>query len=330
MIGDMLSAREEIRQISFAADVEAAERFLADRRPDVVTLDLEMPQTSGMTFLERLMRDCPLPVVMVSALTPRGGDASIAALECGAVDVVPKPTGLDAMDGFRHSLQEAVVSAAGAHADQALRTGGAVTTAAPDLGRVERPRLIGLAASTGGVGALSLLLPSLPPDAPPVLITQHMPGPFIERLVARLHLKFDRDIAVAREGERLRDGVIRFAPGHRDLIPVEGADGVSVRLEAGRTATSPCADRMFKAMSRLGGARMGAVLTGMGRDGALGALALRRSGGHVLAQDEATSVVFGMPRAAAELGGIDEVLPIEGIAAHLSTICKPLSRRVAL
>ena len=330
LIGDILAEMDGVGRVAFATDARSAQNLLAEERPDVVTLDIEMPDMDGITFLERLMAQKPLPVVMVSALTSKGAEASLTALEKGAVEVVAKPTGLDGMRKFRVNLNNAVTFAASARVDS-RRSSPATTRMADARQALPEPDLIGIAASTGGVSALASILPMLSHDCPPVIVTQHMPAPFVERLASRLQIRLDHDIAVAREGERLHRGMIRFAPGHRHLIPTMRRGSIICQLSdveppQGHT---PSADLMFSAMSRLKIQTIGIILTGMGRDGAAGLRELHDTGARTIGQDRESCVVYGMPRAAHEIGALDEVLPLSTIAARISTFWKPSSGRVA-
>ncbi len=330
MIGDILAEMPQVGRIAFANDAVSAQSLLQAEQPDVMTLDIEMPDMNGIMFLDRIMAGCPLPVVMVSALTSAGAEASLTALEKGAVEVVAKPTGLDGMIRFRDELADAVTFAASAHVDGVTRGAIASRQVAEERPLAE-PELIGIAASTGGVAALATILPALLLDFPPIVVTQHMPAPFVERLASRLQLRLSRDIAVAKDGERLRRGMIRFAPGHRHLLPMVGKKGLLCTLSDAPPPLghTPSADLMFAAMARLGLPTIGVVLTGMGRDGTIGLSELHATGSSVIAQDRDSCVVYGMPRAAVEAGVVDEILPLSAIAARISTFWQPSVGKVA-
>lgn len=332
MIGDILAGMEMVGNVAFAPDALSARRQIVERRPDVITLDVEMPDLDGLKFLDQLMARMPLPVVMVSAITSRGAEATLRALERGAVDVVAKPTGLDGMQGFRGALVDAVARAAGARVGGGRAPAPVVPLRPPPVSRApRRADIVGIAASTGGVTALAAVLPGLPPDAPPCLVTQHMPAAFLTRLAARLRARLHRDVAVAREGERLEHGMIRFAPGHRHLMPLERDAGMVTTLSdmPAPMGHTPSADLMFEGIARLRRPALGIILTGMGRDGAAGLRAMRDAGAATMGQDARSCVVYGMPRAAAELGALDEVLPPEAIAERLSTFWQPSPRKVS-
>ncbi|SOH92753.1 two-component system, chemotaxis family, response regulator CheB [Monaibacterium marinum] len=329
LIGDILAEMQIVARVAFAPDAQAAGKLLAEEKPDVITLDIEMPDMDGIAFLEQLMARNPLPVVMVSALTSRGAEATLTALEKGAVDVVAKPTGLDGMRAFRADLAAAVSFAASAQVDR-MSNVDTEPVPAPRRALME-PELIGIAASTGGVSALASVLPALPENCPPVLVTQHMPAAFVERLARRLRGRLDRDIAVAQDGEVLRRNMIRFAPGHRHLVPKSSYNGLSCSLSdaAAPMGHTPSADLMFGGMARLGRPTIGIILTGMGRDGAQGLAQLREAGSVTIGQDQSSCVVYGMPRAAFEIGALDEVLPLAEIGARISIFWQPSLGKVA-
>ena len=312
LIIDALRADPDLHVIGQAADPIEARTAIKDLNPDVVTLDIEMPNMNGLEFLERLMRLRPVPVVMVSTLTQRGADISIAALELGAIDCVGKPIA-GGGEGFR-DLAAKVKSAAQA------RLQPAAASAAPTLPASDYSpsgAVVAIGASTGGVEALIKVISGFPANCPPTVITQHMPVTFTSSLAARLDRLSAPTVRVAEEGDELRAGHVYLAPGDRHL-----------RVSAGRTMRcmlgddgpisghKPSVDALFASVATAAGARaVGVILTGMGKDGAAGLLAMRQAGAATIGQDQDTSVVFGMPRAAFELGAVERQLGLPRIAA---------------
>jgi two-component system chemotaxis response regulator CheB len=333
VVDDSAVAREVIstvlRRDGFDVDTASsgasALQRIQHRRPDVVVLDLEMPQMSGLEFLERVMRAAPIPVVVCSSIAQPGAAAAIRALELGAVDVIPKPTG-----GLRAVLESdafpvsQVVNAAAFARPKHL----GVQSDDPTLRLAAEKRIsvastmlpgcaIVMGASTGGTEALRIILSQLPADAPPVVIVQHMPGAFTSAFAQRLNSLCAMEVREARDGDVLSRGVALVAPGGRHLELCPDPRGIRARVFDGLPMSGhrPSVDVLFRsAVHTLGRRGVGVLLTGMGKDGADGLLRLREGGAHTIAQDEATSVVFGMPREGIALGGASEVLALENIA----------------
>lgn len=313
----MLNEAHDIEVIGSAADPYAAREKIKALNPDVITLDVEMPRMDGLTFLENLMRLRPMPVVMVSSLTQRGAEVTLQALELGAVDFVPKPqTDLAAtFETYAAEIRDKVRAAARSRVHARVR----VINTAPLVVRGFKGsrRLIAIGASTGGTEALRQLLTQLPPDTPPVVVAQHIPaafsGPFAER-VDRLAAITVRE---ASDRTPLLDGHAYIAPGGRHLrVRRDGAHWVCrVGDDEPVNRHRPSVDVLFQSVAEAaGGSALAALLTGMGDDGARGLLAMRAAGAYTIAQDEASSVVWGMPGAAVKLGAADDVLPLERIA----------------
>lgn len=332
VVDDSAVAREVIstvlRRDGFDVDVassgSSALQRIALRRPDVVVLDLEMPEMNGFEFLERVMRTSPLPVVVCSSIAQPGAAAAIRALELGAVEVIPKPTG-----GVRAILEsedarigQVVLAAASARTQQLGVRGDQPTlllsaTKAPPATAVWTGCAIVIGASTGGTEALRVVLSRLPPDAPPVAIVQHMPGAFTSAFAQRLNSLCAVEVREARDGDVLSRGVVLVAPGGRHLELCSDTRGIRARVFDGLPMSGhrPSVDVLFRSAARaLGRRAVGVLLTGMGKDGAEGLLRLREAGAHTIAQDEATSVVFGMPREGIAMGGASDVFPLHDIA----------------
>jgi len=312
LIIDALRADPDLQVVGEAADPIEARTAIKELNPDVVTLDVEMPNMNGLEFLERLMRLRPVPVIMVSTLTQRGADISIAALELGAVDCIGKPVA-GGGEGFRDlaakvkaaamaRLQPSVAATPSASATADYRPSGAV---------------VAIGASTGGVEALIKVITAFPANCPPTLITQHMPVTFTTSLAARLDRLSAPTVRVAEEGAEIGVGHVYLAPGDRHL---RIAGGRTLRCSLGDegpiSGHKPSVDALFSSVATACGARaVGVILTGMGKDGAAGLLAMRQAGAATLGQDQETCVVFGMPRAAFELGAVERQLGLPRIAA---------------
>jgi two-component system chemotaxis response regulator CheB len=315
----ILRADPAIEVVGQAADPIEARAAIKALHPDVITLDIEMPHMDGLEFLEKIMRLRPMPVIMVSSLTHEAADITLQAMEMGAFDCVAKahPGHLDSLA----QLPEKVKAAARSKLYAARRP-----SAAPDPNQARGPkkyvsdgRVVAIGSSTGGVEALMRIIPKFPVNCPPTLITQHMPPTFLKRFAARLNGASAATVEEAYDGAPIKPGHIYLAPGDAHLELYRGTS-LTCRLTPGEPVSGhmPSVDAMFTAVvKQLGRRAIGVILTGMGRDGADGMLALRRAGAETLGQNEATSLVYGMPRAAFEAGGVAQQLPLEQIADRL-------------
>jgi two-component system chemotaxis response regulator CheB len=319
LLSAILGAEDDIKVAGIAVDPIEAREKIKQLKPDVITLDVEMPRMDGITFLGRLMRLRPMPVVMVSALTEGNAEVTLRALELGAVDFVTKPSGEAARDlhAFGADLVEKVREAALAE----VRVPGAAVAIAAGTPVAFRPgALIAVGGSTGATERIRELLTRLPENAPPVAIVQHMPEMFTTLFARRLDDLCALKVTEAADGEVLQSGHAYIAPGDWHLrVEAKGADYVArIGQDPPVNRHRPSVDALFQSAARAAGARAaGVLLTGMGRDGAEGLGALMRSGGATFAQDQASCVVFGMPRAAIEAGYAGHVDRVEGIAARL-------------
>ncbi len=324
LIRRALSADSRLTVVGEAADPIEARAKIKALLPDVLTLDVEMPQMSGLEFLARLMRLRPMPVVMLSSETRQGSAAAVEALSLGAVDCIGKPLGPVSADGFP-GLAERVVAAASAR--PRARTRASPESGGDSLGWNGRYVLIG--ASTGGVDAIETVLARFPASCPPTLITQHMPAPFLGGFAARLNDRVRAAVTLAADSAPLVPGRIYLAPGgdrHLGLYP--DPPHRCCLVPGGRVGGHlPSVGVMMAAALPFARQVVAVILTGMGRDGAQAMADLRTAGATCIVQDEATSVVYGMPRAAVELGGADLCLPLDRIAdAVLGLCCQPLRR----
>jgi len=314
LIGATLRRDPEIEVVGNAADPIQAREAIKALNPDVITLDVEMPNMNGLEFLEKLMRLRPTPVVMVSTLTVRGAEASLQALELGAVDCVAKPAtgGADAFAALADKVKAAAQARPRAH--QSPAAPAARGPYAPD------GRLLAIGSSTGGVEALMKLIEQFPANCPPTVITQHMPATFTKSFAQRMDRACDAQVSEAVDGDLIAPGRIYLAPGGENHLSVEGAGQLRCRLTHRDPVNGhrPSVDVLFNSVARIARARaVGVILTGMGRDGAAGLLAMREAGASTLGQDEASSVVYGMPKAAFEIGAVQRQLPLEKIGAEI-------------
>lgn len=317
-----LAADPAFEVVGSAADpYEASEKILR-LLPDVVTLDVDLPRMNGVEFLRRLMPRFPLPVVMVSALTQRGNDISLQALDAGAIDVVTKPA-LDRAGAVERMLVELRTKLKiAAIADVGTWERG-VATRTREIGvALEEPpeKLIAIGASTGGPEALKVLLTRLPARGPAVLVVQHMPPGFTQMFAERLDEVCALPCREARDRRPILPGHVYVAPGDRHLAVVRIGDRYFTRCLPARSSEGPCPaiDVLFKSMAvHAGRSGMGIVLTGMGRDGADGLLEMRRAGARTLVQDEASSIVYGMPREALMNGAAERAATLDDIAASI-------------
>ncbi|RYF42879.1 MAG: chemotaxis response regulator protein-glutamate methylesterase [Comamonadaceae bacterium] len=301
--------------------------------PDVITLDVEMPRMNGLDFLRTLMAVRPLPVIMISSHTREGADATVRALELGAVDFFPKPDSLQQLDAVAADIAEKIRAAAQARvsrrrpaaAVEHAQGAGRVAVLPPGLARpTAREAVIGIGASTGGVEALRVVLAELPDNMPPILIAQHMlPGftaPFARRLDSICKLR----VKEAEDEEEAFQGTAYIAPGGRHLVLDRRAGRYLIRItdDAPVNRHRPSVDTLLRSLAVVAGPQsIAMMLTGMGADGAEAMAALRAAGGRTLAQDEASCVVFGMPGKAIALGGVQEVLPLDDMAGRLIELC---------
>ncbi|HYZ49063.1 MAG TPA: chemotaxis response regulator protein-glutamate methylesterase [Sphingomonas sp.] len=317
----ILAADPEIEVIGLAPEPHAARAMIKELNPDVVTLDVEMPGMDGLSFLEKIMRLRPMPVVMCSTLTARGTEVTIEALRLGAVDCIAKPCGnpLDIAGDAEH-LRETVKAAA---RSQVRQGGAALPVQRAAAGASLRDVVIAIGSSTGGVEALFSIIGTLPNDCPPVLIVQHMPARFTRGFAARLNSVSGVRVIEAVDGSPIERGTVYIAPGgerHMELSPSQAR----IRLRAADPVGGhrPSVDVLFHSVARLGAGAVGVILTGMGTDGADGLLAMRQAGAHTLGQNQQTSVVYGMPRAAFEIGAVERQLSLSAMPEAILAACR--------
>ncbi|HUH49095.1 MAG TPA: protein-glutamate O-methylesterase CheB [Mycoplana sp.] len=320
LITVVLSADPGITVVGQAGDAMEARNAIKQLNPDVVTLDIEMPNMNGLEFLDKIMRLRPMPVIMVSTLTHRGADASLAALEIGAFDCVGKPQPGDARPFG--DLAEKVKAAARSQrrdfkAEPPLAPPAANTSAAAYRnGR----KIVAIGASTGGVEALIAVLQKFPVNCPPTVITQHMPPSFTKSFAERLNRLCAPRVEEATDGARLEIGKVYLAPGGDRHLQVVNATAPCCRLLDRDPVNGhrPSVDVLFDSVAELAGRNaVGVILTGMGRDGAAGLLKMRHAGARTIGQNERTCVVYGMPRVAFELGAVEHQFPLTSIGEEI-------------
>ena len=326
LLAEIIDRQPDMQCVGAANDPLVAREMIRELNPDVITLDVEMPRMDGLEFLARLMRLRPMPVIMISTLTEMGADVTLRALELGAVDFVAKPR-IGVADGFVE-LSQPIVERIRIAASAKIRR---VTNSTPplegrpraligSLGRVSTEKIIFIGASTGGTEAIREVLTLLPADAPAVVITQHMPAGFTSSFAARLDALCHITVKEAVHGERILPGHAYIAPGGRQFsLERSGANYVAV-VEDGPLVNRhrPSVEVLFKSGAEVVGRNaFGIMLTGMGNDGASAMREMKNAGSYNYVQDEATCVVFGMPKEAISQGAADEVLPVGDIAPAL-------------
>lgn len=318
MLCSALGSDPDIEVVGAAPEPHSARQMMRELNPDVVTLDVEMPGMDGLSFLEKIMRLRPTPVVMCSSLTTRSAQVTIEALRLGAVDFVEKPSGAAGdMERAIVELREKVKAAARSQ----VRLSQHTARIGP-LGQNQGDdQVIVIGSSTGGVDALFALLPALPSDAPPVLVVQHMPPSFTQQLAGRLNGVCAVEVMEAEDRLCLKRGTVYIAPGgNRHMI----LSGRTVRLVAGDRISGhrPSVDALFNSTVSLGSKAVGVILTGMGEDGAAGLLAMRQAGARTFGQNAQSCVVYGMPRAAAALGAVEQELELSAMPKAIITACR--------
>jgi two-component system chemotaxis response regulator CheB len=320
----IVSSQPDMEVVGVAPDPIVARELIKQTNPDVLTLDVEMPRMNGLEFLEKLMRLRPMPVVMVSTLTEKGSEVALKALELGAVDFISKPkVGVsEGMSDLANEIGEKIRTAALARIRRQTLAATSTGTPKPLAGHIlsTTEKIIFIGSSTGGTEALKEVLSRMPANSPAIMMTQHMPESFTKSFAARLNTLSALTVKEAENNERILPGHAYLAPGHSHLLVRKSGAYYFTELSQSDPVNRhrPSVDVLFDSAARVVGQNALAVmLTGMGKDGAVGMLAMREAGAYTIAQDEASCVVFGMPRAAIEIGAAHEIASLTNIAARV-------------
>lgn len=327
VLSSILSDEPDIEVVGSAPDPFVARDKILKLRPDVLTLDIEMPRMDGLTFLERVMKFHPMPVIVISSLAQSSARTALEAMSRGAVDVLAKPGGPYSVGDLKHDLPRRVRAAAGARLKRAPESAPKPKPAPVETSvhAINDRLLVAIGASTGGTQAIERVLTDLPANMPPIVITQHIPPVFSDTFAQRLNKVCAVEVREAKNGDVLKPGLALVAPGNQHMV-VEGMAGhYRVRLNDGPKVCyqRPSVDVLFQSVARSAGSKsVGVILTGMGHDGAEGLLEMRRTGARTCAQDEESCVVFGMPREAIIQGAAERVLPLDHISSAIIDACR--------
>lgn len=325
VLSDQLSRAKDIEVVGTAPNPFVARDKIVQLRPDVLTLDIEMPRMDGLTFLSKLMKYYPMPVIVVSSLTPQGGEAAMRALELGAVDVICKPGEAYSIGDVAVQLIDRIRAARLVNIRKREADGNVVRIGESTLSQIHTTeKIVAIGASTGGTQALQEVLQTLPATSPGIVVVQHMPAKFTKTFAERLNDQCAVEVREAKGGEVIRPGLALLAPGNYHMLIVRSGVQLTAVVKNGPPVhhQRPAVDVLFNSVARHAGVNaVGVILTGMGADGAAGLLAMREAGARTIVQDEKTSVVFGMPKEAIERGGAERVLPLNHIAQG---ICEAL------
>ncbi len=336
ILKEIIDSHKDMKMVGAAPNPLVAREMIKALNPDVLTLDVEMPKMDGLDFLEKLMRLRPMPVVMISSLTERGSDITFRALELGAVDYVSKPK-FDIQHGMQDyaaEIADKIRAAArsrpkaAASVPRKLSADAVLPSLANSVASTEKLIIVG--ASTGGTEAIKDFLTRLPPDCPGIAVTQHMPEAFTKSFAERLDKLCTISVKEAEDGDRILPGHAFIAPGHSHLLVRRSGANYVCELSDGPPVNRhrPSVDVLFRSAANcVGKNAIGVILTGMGKDGAAGMLEMKQAGAYNFAQDEASCVVFGMPKEAILAGGVDEVVPLSEMASRVMSHLASLGTR---
>ncbi|RDV03503.1 protein-glutamate methylesterase/protein-glutamine glutaminase [Undibacter mobilis] len=327
LLSMLLSEDPEIEVVGTAGDPLIARDRIKALNPDVVTLDVEMPNMDGVTFLRKIMTLRPMPVVMVSTLTQAGAETTLEALEIGAVDFIAKPVH-DAAQGLSEiagELRSKVKQAARARVGR----GAAAPRKTNRIYSAGKEKLVAIGASTGGVEALKTVLMDLPAECPPIVVTQHMPPRFTAAFAERLNRECPMKVSEAKHNDPIEPGHVYIAPGshHLEVVRVSNQYRCTLSESAPVSGHRPSVDVLFRSVAdTVGRGAVGAILTGMGKDGAEGLLAMRKAGAYTLGQDESSALIYGMPRVAFERGAVMKQVSLSHMADAIMEACESSAR----
>ena len=322
VLSEELSKYQDIEVVGTAPDPYVARDKIVLLKPDVITLDIEMPRMDGLTFLRKLMKYYPVPAIVVSSLTTKGGKLTLEALDIGAVDVIAKPGVAYSVGDMSAQLAEKIRGAARARISKRTEDNNDTAPGPQPMKALAQTsnKVIAIGASTGGTVALRSLLVQMPANSPGILIVQHMPANFTAAFAERLNGLCQITVKEAKDNDSVSNGTALIAPGNYHMLLRRSGARYYVEVKTGPMVhhQRPAVDVLFKSTARYAGANaIGVILTGMGADGAVGLLEMKNMGAGTIAQDEKTCVVFGMPKEAIKLGAADKILPLEKIASEI-------------
>ena len=320
VFSEELSRERGIDVVGTAPDPYVARDKIVKLKPDVVTLDIEMPRMDGLTFLKKLMKHYPLPVIIVSSLTQKGSKLAMEALDNGALEVICKPTAAYSVGDMSVQLADKIRAVARVNVQKRTATTGGDATPVPLTASsalsATTNKLIAIGASTGGTEAIKAVLTRMPPNSPGIVIVQHMPAKFTTSFAERLDSLCAISVSEAQDGDSVVNGRALLAPGNYHMLLKRSGARYYVEVKNGPLVhhQRPAADVLFRSVAKYAGANaVGIILTGMGADGAAGLLEMKNAGAQTIAQDEASCVVFGMPKEAIKQGGVDRVVPLDNV-----------------
>lgn len=325
IFSEQLSKENDIDIVGTAPDPYVAREKIVNLKPDVITLDIEMPRMDGLTFLRKLMKYYPLPVIIVSSLTPAGGKLALQAIEIGAVEVIAKPGAAYSVNDMTVQLLEKIRAAARIKVRPTIpapsehRQKDLISPVSLALAETTN-KVIAIGASTGGTQAIKTVLTRMPPNTPGILIVQHMPANFTTAFAKHLNDICEVNVREAKDGDSVVNGTALIAPGNYHMLLKRSGARYYVEIKQGPLVCHqrPSVDVLFSSAARYAGSNaVAAILTGMGADGAKGILEMKNAGAKTIAQDEATCVVFGMPKEAIKTGGIDAIVPLQDVADQI-------------
>ncbi|MBN2008495.1 chemotaxis response regulator protein-glutamate methylesterase [candidate division KSB1 bacterium] len=324
VLTEELSKFEDIDVVGSAIDPYMAREKIIQLKPDVITLDIEMPRMDGLSFLRKLMKHHPLPVVVVSSLTPQNSETAVKALALGAVEIVSKPGSQFSVPDVAKSLVRAVRAAASANVTKRDsspdQSKSAIMSLNANFSLTTTHKVVAIGASTGGTIAIENVLRGFPANCPGIVIVQHMPEFFTASFAERLNKISAMEVREAKEGDYITPGLVLIAPGNYHMLVGKSGARYYVRLKQGPAVhhQRPSVDVLFQSVAKnVGQNAIGVILTGMGADGAKGMLEMHDAGAYTIAQDEKSCIVFGMPKEAIKMGGVDKIVSLENVASNV-------------
>ncbi|MBW8002023.1 MAG: chemotaxis response regulator protein-glutamate methylesterase [Planctomycetes bacterium] len=319
VLSQQLDMHRGIEVIATAPDPYVARDKIVALQPDVITLDVEMPKMDGITFLKKLMKYHPMPVIILSSLTPKGGKTAMEALSAGAIEVMCKPGPAYSVADACDALVEKIKAASRANVKKQIETADISSVKKLHMAETTN-KIFAIGASTGGVQALTQVLTAMPANAPGTVVVQHMPAQFTTSFATRLDGLCQMNVKEAKNGDHVIPGTILLAPGENHMLLQRSGANYYVTIKDGPPVCrqKPSVEVLFNSVAKFAGANaIGAILTGMGSDGAAGLLNMKNNGAHTIAQDENSCVVFGMPKEAIEKNAVEKILPLSDIARNM-------------